>query len=196
MQARPRRRCPADPSSTQLHGQLDHLGYVGLLPVAPFGGENTLLAEVFDERTRRSFSVRFGFSRPCLRPGGRRPDPAARGMSSTVSSVGIHRHVLTVSRFRLTSRLRSLPDEVRGSEPGGRNTTSVGTTPHSEATRCTSALRRRGFVVALELRGDHQALTYRALVGTDGHDRAFAHTRHLGRQRARSRSGTCCGPPR
>ena len=47
----------------------------------------------------------------------------------------------TASRVFLTCSRRSLPDVVRGSDPGVTNTTSAGTTPHCEATRCTSSVR-------------------------------------------------------
>src|SRR3984893_12373934 len=50
-------------------------------------------------------------------------------------------HVVTAVRVRLTSSLRSLPDEVRASEPGRTNTTVAGTMPHSDATLATSSLR-------------------------------------------------------
>ena len=61
------------------------------------------------------------------------------------------------SRLRLTSSLRSLPDEVLGSDPGRvMNTTSAGTTSHSEAISLRQRRAGGGFVGALELRGDHQ----------------------------------------
>src|SRR3984885_260620 len=50
-------------------------------------------------------------------------------------------HVVTAVRLRLTSSLRSLPDEVRGNEPGRTKTTLAGTMPHSDATLATSSLR-------------------------------------------------------
>src|SRR3984893_4182177 len=50
-------------------------------------------------------------------------------------------HVVTAVRLRFTSSRRSLPDEVRGSEPGRTNTTLAGTMPHSDATLATNSLR-------------------------------------------------------
>ncbi len=71
---------------------------------------------------------------------------------------------------RLTSRRRSLPEEVRGSDPGRMKTTSAGTT----ATFGGDELDQRGaggrFVGALELRGDHQSGTRGRPVGADGDD--------------------------
>lgn len=89
-------------------------------------------AEVLDQLAGKAPAV-FGFGRPIH-------DLLVEHLVEQ-SAVGIdirdirpRNHFIT-SMLRLTSSRRSFPDDVRGSEPGARNTTSAGTTPHCEATR-------------------------------------------------------------
>ena len=101
-------------------------------------------AQILDQLARKAFGG-FGFRGPGDDTCRRRPRPAVRGTrSSGIDGCGHDPRHLQV---RLTSSRRSLPDDVRGSDPGGRTTTSEGTTPHSRRhplrpAHCGHRLRR------------------------------------------------------
>ena len=111
-------------------GQLDQLGDVGML--AAFGGtplaaEDPVCAEVFDELAWKLFGS-FSFGSPIGDP--LVENLVEQGAVAVDPRFYSHRHARTASRLCLTSSRRSLPDDVRGREPGARKITSAGTTPH------------------------------------------------------------------